>query len=212
DRSFLKRRYADPDGDLWEAKSGADFSTPGVERWRAVGSSGDRDALDAVRVVVQTSTDFTTELEPLVDEPALFRFWAWVAAVGHARGWPHRLNDVFTYADPLDADRFVFVPWAMERAFDPSSSWGAVESQLAIRCRYEEPCDTQIRAAVAQAADELELLDVPTLADTLFAVSQDAVIADVARPIPLPEVAAARDQLRALTVAAPAKLRSDLVP
>lgn len=210
DRSFLERRFADPHGDLWEARSGADFSGPGIERWRAVGGSGDRDALDAVRVVVQTSTDFPTELEPLVDLPALFHFWAWVAAVGHTRGWPHRLDDVYAYADPLDADRFVFVPWSMERSFDPTSDWGAVESQLAIRCRYEEPCDTPIRAAVAQAADELELLAVPTLADTVFAVSEAVVIADPARPIPLGEVAAARDQLRALTLAAPAKLRGDL--
>ena len=85
-----------------------------------------------------------------------------------------------------------------------------VFTQLAIRCQYEADCDDPIRAAVALAADDFEARDVPALADTIFAVSQDAVTADPARPTTLAEVAAARETLRTITEHYPDKLRSDL--
>lgn len=210
DRSFIRRHWADDQGDLWAGSDGADFTATGVGEWRPVGSTASTERLEDLRFVVQSSQNYYADLQAQVDVAALHRMWAWQAAVGHTDSWPYELDDVYAYSDPTDLGRLDFVAWRLDKGWDPLAHWAQVDSALAVRCVYDSGCDADVRLAVAAAADEVELMDVPALADTLFALSEDAVRDDLARPLGLAEVAAARASLRAAMVLWPQGLRDQL--
>lgn len=193
DEDFLQRWFPPGLGALWEAEDGADFTAAGLGAWAG---DGDPAILEAVRVAVQTpSPDWEAQVDAVIQLDQLRKLWAWQAVIGNDDGWPYDLDDVWAYADPLQADRLAFVPERVDEAFDPATIWDGVEPEVAVRCRFDPACDAAIRAEILAAADAYDALGAETWAQEAFDLTDAAMKADTERGTPAGQVRTARDAL-----------------
>ncbi len=177
-KPFLARSFASDEGNLYEGQL-ADFTPELVSRFErktnktvlSPDGSGP-DTSDLVRVIQALAAEDAQWLEALeqeIDLESFITFWAIEAIVGHWDGYSGDRNNFYIYRDP-EIDRFVFIPWGTDGAFDPEHqfldnsplsvyAWSTIAHRLyhhpATRMRYLE----EVRLLLDEVWDEAALLE-----------------------------------------------------
>jgi hypothetical protein len=119
-KDFLRRTYADPDGNLYEGTL-SDFR----DGWTATfenktnESSNDTSDLDAVVAALRLpDAELLAALDPIVDVDAFLTFWATEVLVTHWDGYAGNQNNFFAYLDPMTG-KFRFHPWGADGTLNP---------------------------------------------------------------------------------------------
>jgi hypothetical protein len=204
DDEWVKRRFEDPEGNLWATESsGSDFTDTGLSRWVINSGPGDKDQLEALtRALEQYEGDYFGELGGIMNTDQYLDYWAWCAAVGNYDGYPFNTNDVILYEDPLDDRRFVFMPWGTDESFDvyeySGRIWWYAYTALGQACLADPACVTELKARIQANADISEGMDMLTRAQAAWDLSEADVMTDPTRPISPGEVWRARDSLAAV--------------
>ena len=113
-RSFLRERFGNDDGDLYEATL-SDFE----ERWldtfepKTDDTDPSRARLHALADDLDGGGDLTGILESHLDLDAFLTFWAVESWTGHWDGYAGNQNNAYVYVDP-DTDRMAFIPWGVD--------------------------------------------------------------------------------------------------
>lgn len=131
DKDFVKRWFADPDGNLYEGES-TDVTVPEDMELETNEEANDRSDLEALRDVLASADDaaLLATLPQHVDVDAFYRYWAceavcnhWDGYVGLDRTIPAHLepNNYYVYVDP--ARGLVWIPHGIDQLFDrPTAS------------------------------------------------------------------------------------------
>jgi len=211
DDAFVERRWANPDGDLWEAAEAADLTPAGIANYELASGEGDTDALDAARREIQTGEGaFYTVANSVLDMTQFLDFWAWQMLLANEDGYPYELDDHFLYADPDAAGAFDFVPWGLDETFDSGFDWEDYTGTLAVHCAYDADCLSRFEARVSLALTAYEAMAPSDMAQAAFTLSTDAVQADTRRTTSAADVSAARTALITTINARPNAVRTQL--
>lgn len=115
DKVFLKSRFGDNRGDLWEGTL-TDFSPKSLERleWK----SGQHDRIDDWKTarlseLLQNENVSPAELESLVDLTQFYQFWAGESLLAFWDGYSNNQNNYFVYDDPK-SNKLLFMPWGAD--------------------------------------------------------------------------------------------------
>lgn len=211
DRAFLRRRWPDDDGDLWEGEDGADLAEPGLARFTLVEGDDpeDRSGLEAAREAVFADGDVLEHLATTLDVEATLTVWGAAIALGMTDTAPWTADHTWLYQDPDDG-RFDPLPGETEQAFDGTVRWDALRTLPAARCLMDDRCRQELAVVTGQVLDTLVTLDAPARARDLAALADDAIAADPRRAEPLATVAASQERLLQTLEAWPVDLRRQL--
>lgn len=119
-RPFLRLHFGDPDGHFYEGQV-SDFR-PDLD-WSFQRKHDDMpednpDVAAATMALGNTDTGWYEDVEALFDIDAYLTFWAVEVLVGHWDSYNGNRNNYYVYNDPSQ-DRFVFLPWGPDSAFQP---------------------------------------------------------------------------------------------
>jgi len=123
-KDFLRRNYADADGDLYEGTL-SDFREGWVGTFEPKTDDTDPDHAclhDVVAALEAPDGELEASLEPLLDVDAFLTFWAMEVLVAHVDGYAGNTNNYFVYRDPT-TDRITFVPWGIDAIFHTWEVW-----------------------------------------------------------------------------------------
>lgn len=173
DKRFLKRNFADDDGNLYESTTPAsDLASPGL--WKRTNeTTSDNSDLVALTQVVQTVPDaqYRQELAKVFDLPELYRYWAAEALAAHIDGYAYNLaalgrpespwpNNFYTYHDP-STGKFVILPYGADASFGigytpvpPTTSAllpPKADSTMAVRLWAQPGTSDKVRRAILAA-------------------------------------------------------------
>lgn len=189
DDQWLKRRFANAEGDFWgTASSWGDFYGPYLDTgWVLKSGEGDEALLEAVTAALDAyGGDFFGELGPLVNVDQWLDYWGWCAAVGNFDGYPFTVNDVLIYADPTDNRRFVFAPWGTDESWDEyqwsGRGWNIVSARLGTACLADAACLAELKIHIGEAVAAYESSDVASIAQAAWDLSEADVQTDPRRP------------------------------
>ncbi len=180
DDRFLKRHFAEPDGNLYDGKyvwfGGWDYFkldfqpdlAPYFELEEGTDiSRGDINTLaDVVDQAVGTA-EYYDLTAPLLNWDRQHRQVAVAQWIGHIDGYSMNQNNYRVYFDPEDDRRAMIIPWDLDYAFlrdyQWNKSWETPPGRLTYWCMADERCrEAQREAAVwvlESVIDEDELLD-----------------------------------------------------
>jgi hypothetical protein len=122
-KDFLRRTYADPEGNLYEGTL-SDFRDgwTGTFELKTNEAANDRSDLEALVDALEVPDgQLLGELEAVVDVDQFLSFWAIETLVTHYDGYSGNTNNYFVYHDPT-IDRFQFMPWGADGTFSPGQS------------------------------------------------------------------------------------------
>lgn len=114
-KDFLRRRYADPEGNLYEGTL-SDFRDgwTGTFELKTNESANDRTDLDALVAALELpDAQLMAALEPLIDVDQFLSFWATELVTTHWDGYTGNANNFFAYHDPATG-KFTFHPWGTD--------------------------------------------------------------------------------------------------
>lgn len=118
-KPFLRDRFGDDEGNLYEQVGAADFTDGRVDLFEYKTNERDNDGKD-LRAVVQAleadDEDLLEALAEVFDLDNLFTHWAMEVITGHWDGWFGNQNNAYLYHSPVD-DRFHLIPWGADDAF-----------------------------------------------------------------------------------------------
>ena len=194
DGRYLRRHYEDADGALWQGNDSADFTEAGVDHFELVDGDGELASLDRARLAVWEEGDFYTNADAVIDMDQYLDYWSWAILVGSRDSYPYDLGDFYVYDHPTD-HRFEFTPWGMDEAWDTDMQWDDAWAVLGYRCLYDEVCTTTLLQHASEALTVWDGLDVETLADGVYAISEQAMADDTSKPYTTSEVITARSSL-----------------
>lgn len=134
-KPFLKRAFGNDSGSLYEgtiadfiAGSALSFSPGHLGRWEAKTDATDpsgepiRRVYEALQVPDEA---LLASLEPVLNVPRFYTFWALEALVNHTDSYSGMRNNFYVYFDPDDGGRATFVPWGPDNTFNDSDGKGA---------------------------------------------------------------------------------------
>jgi len=102
-KPFLRKHFADDEGNLYEAQLG-DFLPELInsfERKTNEATADDRSDLEAVMMALEADdADLLSELGAIVDLDAFFSFWAMEILLSHWDGYTGNMNNYYIYNDP----------------------------------------------------------------------------------------------------------------
>lgn len=211
DDEWLKRRFSDPDGELWEANDYADFTRSGVRYWESASGPGDESGLDAVVDALRTDDEYTN-VNLVLNMEQFLRWWATRLVEGDVDGYPYSLNDCYLYADPSDGGRILFIPWGVDESWNTGAPayWRSVGGELASMCLKDDACEADFLRLAGEQLDQFATLD-PTawLAEERTAIAV-YVAADSRRGTSAERVNEAQDALEANMRSIPEALRREM--
>jgi spore coat protein CotH len=203
DKTFLRRWFADEDGNLYE--EGQEDFVPGAETTFNLETNetvDDRTGLIALIAAVQGATDpatFLADIGGSIDTAQFLRFTAVEAAVNQWDMYAYTLfwvNNLRMYDDPTSG-KFHFIPWGHDMSMKPfrdsgrpfiplfelarqgDRQGGDVSAGLLFqRCLESPGCVTAYRAAVTEIIDVYESLDLEARATTYHEQIRSAVQMD----------------------------------
>jgi spore coat protein CotH len=202
DKTFLKRFFADNDGNLYE-EGQVDF-IPGAETsfdLETNEAANDRSDLVALIAALDSSTPATLlqDLDASLDTAKFLKFTAAEAAVNQWDMYAYTVfypNNFRIYSDPVSG-KFVFLPWGMDLSMKPfrdsekphirlfelarqgDHPGGQVSAGVMFqRCLEGPACVTAYRAAVEEIIAVYEAADLESLAETYYAQIREQVLAD----------------------------------
>lgn len=211
DTKFVKRVYADPEGDFYEGTDGADFYEQGVQFFDLITGKGDANALRAAWEAVQPPYDssFLADASTAIDMPQYASYVAWLQAVGANEGYPYEENDYYIYGDPTTG-LYSFVPWALDQAWTAGWTSNATRGFLAVYCARDTACVDAQQAASATALDSVEAMNLSARAQELYDLTADSVSRDTRKQLPTDQITAGRVSFKTTLDGWPARVRADL--
>ncbi len=197
DKQWLKHRYDDATGDLWEAGDSADFDAEHINGWSLTTGDGDTDVIANVAAALQQDGSVYDNVGAFVNMDQFLAYWAWKSIVGDDDGYPWNLNDVFLYGNPSNANRLEFSPWGFDEGWKDYVRWDNASSALSDACKADAGCATRLKETLATALDAFDRIDVLAFARAAWGVSDAYLPDDGRRPFTPAEVEAARVALEA---------------
>jgi hypothetical protein len=210
DRNFLKRRFGNDDGILYEGAYGVDLAVTDVDKFELdEGEDRDRATLKTlVRAVDEPGDDVFYGKTALVDTDS---FLALVAAGALLGDWDnyYSANNYRIYWN-ASVRRWFFIPTGLDQTFvertvDVFGSRGL----LFQKCLASERCTKEYIDKVRDVANRFEALNLPAKMDALLAVIDAAGEADPKKSYKIP-MAKAREDLRAFIATRPTEVRAAL--
>jgi hypothetical protein len=233
DKAFLARWFSSNDGNLYE-EAGSDLvpnsaSTFDLETNEAVNDRGDLDALIGA-LERATPDDFSETVGLELDLDRYLSFAALEALAGGEDGYSYVLgvpNNFRLYRDP-GTDRFVFLPWGLDRALRPRFEPELIHDWVPARGRYRSvwntpavvlsgclaspDCREAFAARVREMIDLFEGLDLASEARAEMALIAEAARADLRKPSNDDYAEHARGLLLDYIAERPGVLRAELPP
>ena len=211
DTQFLKRRFGDDRGILYEGAYGVDLRAADAEKFQLhEGKDADRAQLKTlIRALDAPGDDVFYGTPPQVDTRS---FLAMMAAGTLLEDWDnyYHSNNYRIYWNP-SASRWVFIPTGIDQTFGSNSTavFGAT-GLLFQKCLSSERCTKEYAATVRDVADRFEGLGLPARIDALLAVIDAASQDDPKKNYDAAKMKAARDAMRAFIARRPNEVRAAL--
>ena len=236
DKTFLRRWFADEDGNLYE-EGQRDFEAGAEQAFdlETNETANDRsDLRNLIEVFERSSTSgFVQAMEPVLDVPHFLRFTAAEAAVnqwdmyGYTVFYP---NNFRLYHDPT-SNKFVFLPWGMDLSMKPFRDSGrphipiyalarggdrgsapVTAGLLFRRCMASEPCRDQYSDALREIVAVYEALDLESTAERYHDQIAALVQADPRKEYTVQQFEAGYAKLLSTIRERPAAIRAELTP
>jgi hypothetical protein len=176
DKTFVRRWYADPTGNLYE-EGGAEF-LPGNENsfdLETNSTLNDRSDLTAFFAAIEAANDATldTDLEAVLDVDQFFKAQALEAILNQWDGYGYTQfgpNNFRIYHEPA-TDHFSYIPWGMDMSLKPLGAEGidvlGPTGMLVQRCLAGASCSARYYELVRSMSELVDSLDLPAQADVL---------------------------------------------
>ena len=211
DRQFLKRRFGDDTGILYEAAYGTDL-TEGSEHGFELDEGSDPGHAELLRLISAVSADGDNMLygsAPLVDRRSFLSMMAVEVLINDWDNY-YRSNNYRIYWNP-STRRWSFIPTGIDQTFTHHETkvFGAT-GVLFRKCIRSERCKTDYIAAVRNVADRFERLELTKKMDRLLSVIDSASQADPRKPYDAAEATSSRARMRELIATRPGEVRSSL--
>jgi CotH kinase protein len=233
DKTFLERWFSSNDGNLYE-EGGSDLvpgaaSTFELETNEALNDRSDLEALIGA-LARATPEDFQETIGLELDLDRYLSFAALEALAGGEDGYSYVLgppNNYRLYRDP-GTNRFVFLPWGLDRALRPRFEPDLVHEWVPALDRYRSVWDTHAlilsgclastdcrrayTGRLYEMAEQFEALDLAGAARAEVALIGEAGRADLHKPSDDDHVDHSRQVLLDYVAERPAALRAELPP
>jgi hypothetical protein len=205
DKKFLKARFPDPEGPVYEGEWGCDVIPDDVAGFDHDGGPKDRSALAKFAEIAAGNADKLFGPESPLDVPAFLRFLAVDMYVGNFDGYRHGHN-YRIYFEPGRA-RWYFIPWGLDRTFVKNLSIFDSHGHLARRCFADARCRTEYVRTMRDVVAEARRLNLERGIDVISVVTREAAGRDPRRAA---ELAGARTELRGYLVDRPREVEREL--
>ncbi len=205
DKKFLKARFEDAGGPIYEGEYGCDVIPDDVGGFDHDGGTKDRGALAKFAEVAAGSADRLFGPESPLDVPAFLRFLAVEMYVGNFDGYRHGHN-YRLYFEP-DRARWYFIPWGLDRTFVKDMSIFDSQGHLARRCFADARCRTAYVRTMRDVVAEARRLKLEQGVDVVSVVTREAAARD---PRVAEGLTAARAELRAYLENRPREVEREL--
>jgi hypothetical protein len=161
-KPLLARHFADAGGNLYEGQI-VDFLPEQLELFQLKTNEAENDRSDLSRLASALGGDdagLVERLGAVLDLDAFRTFWAIETLLGHWDGYAGNSNNYYVYHDP-SSDRFVFLPWGTDGAFQRQNPFDFLNTSIALYARgrianrlYALPDQRQaFRARLGELAD-----------------------------------------------------------
>lgn len=163
-KPMLARFFDDNDGNLYEGQI-VDFNAEQVDLFQLKTNEEENDRGDLERLVAALDGDdagLVERLSAVLDLDAFRSFWALETLIQHWDGYAGNANNFYVYHDP-GSDRFVFLPWGTDGAFQAQNPFDPFNTSIAVYARgrianrlYNLPEQRQaFRERLGQLVDEV---------------------------------------------------------
>jgi hypothetical protein len=233
DKTFLARWFSSDEGNLYE-EGGSDLlpGSAALFELETNEAENDRSDLEALIAAIASATpeSFSASVGEQLELDRFLSFAALEALAGGEDGYSYVLgapNNFRLYRDP-ETDRFVFLPWGLDRAlrprFEPKLVHGWVpaldryrsvwstRSVLLSGCLASSDCRQAFTERLRELAALFEQLDLAALARAEWQLIDAAGRADRRKPADDAYVEHARGLLLEYIAERPAALRAELPP
>jgi hypothetical protein len=209
DTRFLKRRFGDDSGILYEGAYGVDLRRDDEDKFELhEGKDAGRAKLKTlVRALDAEGDDIFYGRSPLVDSASFLRMMAAAALLDDWDNY-YASNNYRIYWNP-SASRWFFIPTGIDQTFvgGATTVFGGT-GLLFQKCLASERCTNDYADAVRDVADRFERLGLPAKMDALLAVVDTAAQADPKKPYDAATMKSARDAMRAFIAKRPNEVRT----
>ncbi|MBC8245861.1 MAG: CotH kinase family protein [Verrucomicrobia bacterium] len=116
---FIQRHFGSFAGELYEGTI-ADFYPKAVENIEAKNKRSKKKRTQAINLaqILETKENFNLEeAEKHVNIDQFLKFWVMETLLGFWDGYTNNQNNYYAYSNPMDENRFHFVPWGADGAF-----------------------------------------------------------------------------------------------
>jgi hypothetical protein len=206
DKRFLKRRFADASGPIYEGEWGCDVVPADVEGFDRDGGPKERDALARLAEVAAGDAATLFGKDSPLDVPAFLRFLAVEMYVGNFDGYRHGHN-YRLYYEPT-RQRWYFMPWGLDRTFVKDLSIYDSNGYLARRCFDDAACRLAYARAMRDVVSEARRLKLDSGIDVIGEVTDLAMKRDTRRDAAT--VRKARSELREYLMVRPSEVEREL--
>jgi hypothetical protein len=192
DKKFLKRRFDDADGPMYEGEYGCDVIPADVSGFEADGGAKRRTAKDGKKrdkanhadrhelarfaAIAQGDARILFGPDSPLDVPAFLRFLAVEMYVGNFDGYRHGHN-YRIYFEPRK-QRWYFLPWGLDRTFVKNMSIFDSDGYLATRCFADAACRLAYVKTMREVVAEARRLKLEVGVDVISVVTKEAVARD----------------------------------
>ncbi len=199
DDVFLKTRFADPSGNLYDGDyelhpdrsyTLVDFRE-GIDQLFLLDEGEDNGLSDIAAITAAAAGSGTVEedLGHLVDIDQLARFIAATAWTGHSDSYVYYSNNYRVWFDPSRDGRAVLLPWDPDWAFYRDTVLRRPYGILAARCIADTACMDKVRLAVDELDAALETSTLRARIGEMAALIDDSIRADPYREQSLGDIA-----------------------
>jgi hypothetical protein len=210
DSHFLKRRFGDDSGILYEAAYGVDLRAGDVEKFELDdGDDPGRAALaELISALDAPGDDVFYGAHPMVDTASFLGMMAAAALLGDWDNY-YSSNNYRIYWNP-SASRWFFIPTGIDQTFgDKAGGVFAARGLLFQKCLASERCLRDYADEVREVADRFDALDLSAKMDSLLSVIGADSEADPKRSYKIP-MTTAREEMRAFIANRPTEVRAAL--
>jgi len=175
DGRFLNRWYEDGDGPLYEMFD-VELTQDGVANLDHDGGPDDRTLLYALAdVLADPNATVSGAGSALLDLDAFLTYFATSGAIGQFDAYPYSFpgDDIYLYVDPT-TERIQLLPHGADETFqDTDRPIDYVFGLLAVRCLEDPICEERFDAAVWDALDLMDAMDLPAMMAERSATIED---------------------------------------
>lgn len=220
DQLFLERRYAEPDGNLydgdyslapdWSSYTFVDFNTSAqdlfdLDEGEDVGRADIHAVTEALDAVARGEGAFGELVGAKVDLDHHTRMMAVEFWAGQYDGYTNNSNNYRVYFDPADG-LVRMSPWDHDWAFYDATPLSPALGRISIACWYDADCNAMFRAAVTEVCQTVAGLGLRAQVDRATELVNPYVAADPRKEVSADTAIAYQEALRAWISGRPATL------